>query len=564
MQPQEPANRPIPAAETARADGSPRTRFQKFRIVVKVVELRLRFVALMAVTGLTFAYWDTIWNRYDKWMRPANTHASASGIEFYCPMHPQVVQDDPGSCPICGMPLARRLQGEKTTLAEGVTARVQLSPRRVAQAGIRTAEVAYAPMRQTLTTVGIVALDERRLATIPSKVVGKSRVETLRVNFSGMEVAAGEELAELYSPELYQAISELLTASTRAEQDSTRVRSEAGRALLGDRRELVRLSAEKLKRWGITQGQIDAILKSGVADFKVPILAPISGTVIRKNVVQGQEVQEGFPMFEIADLTHVWVLAQVYENQIGLVREGQVVKATVDAYPGEEFPGRVDFLQPTLDPATRTVEVRFDLENKGGRLRPGMFATVALETPVAEMPEFRSQVASSNPTAAEQEKCPVTNARLGSMGEPIRVELEGRAVWTCCAACPPKLRAEPIKYLARLAPAPRDEVLSVPESAVIDTGVKKVVYVEAEPGVFEGREVVLGNRVGDRYPVLDGLLPGEKVAARGAFLIDAESRLNPSPQPAASPEPPAEPAPPADHDMPARSASASTRDIHRR
>ena len=126
----------------------------------------------------------------------------------------------------------------------------------------------------------------------------------------------------------------------------------------------------------------------------------------------------------------------------------------------------------------------------------------------------------------------MTNLKLGSMGDPIAVEVEGRKVWICCSNCPPKLKAQPAKYLARLAPPPRDEVLSVPESAVIDTGSRKVVYVESEPGVFEGREVVLGSRIGNRFPVLEGLAPGERVAAAGAFLIDAESRINPGAAPA--------------------------------
>jgi Cu(I)/Ag(I) efflux system membrane fusion protein len=131
-----------------------------------------------------------------------------------------------------------------------------------------------------------------------------------------------------------------------------------------------------------------------------------------------------------------------------------------------------------------------------------------------------------SPTVEDQKACPVTNTKLGSMGDPILVEVKGRKVWLCCSTCPPKLKAEPARYLARLAPSPRDEVLSVPELAVIDTGSRKVVYVEAEPGVFEGRRVVLGPRIGDRFPILEGLAPGEKVAAAGAFLIDAESRLN--------------------------------------
>jgi Cu(I)/Ag(I) efflux system membrane fusion protein len=114
------------------------------------------------------------------------------------------------------------------------------------------------------------------------------------------------------------------------------------------------------------------------------------------------------------------------------------------------------------------------------------------------------------------------------MGDPVEAEVEGRKVWTCCAACPPKLKASPEKFLARLEPVPEDQVLSVPEAAVIDTGTRQVVYVESDPGVFEAREVTLGPRTGDRYPVLDGLLPGENVAAAGAFLIDAETRLNPA------------------------------------
>ncbi len=627
----------VPAApETVPADGPPMTRWRKVRLVIKVVELRLRFIALMGATGLGFAYWDTIANRYDKWMRPAAGRvATASGIEHYCPMHPGVVQEDPGSCPICGMPLARRKKGEKATLPEGVTSRVALSPSRLAQAGVRTVEVGYSPMAQSLTAVGSVAFDERRLAVISSRVPGRSRVEKLYANYQGMDVMAGEPLAELYNSELAQAVQELLIAQ-RAGQASPPT-SPAARALLGDRRDLVRLSAEKLTRWGITRAQVDAILAQGKAESRIPILSPITGHLLRKNVVEGQEVSEGTAMFEVADLTEVWILAQVYEHQIGLVRPGQAVEATVEAYPGQAFPGKVEFIQPHLDPATRSVEVRFAVANPGHRLRPGMFASVTLKTPVADTPAFLARAATrpdlaglgrlaslsvevqktcpvtgaklgsmgepfpvevggrkvwtccsaceprlkadpakylaglpavaltpppgeaKSPTVEDQKVCPVTTAKLGSMGEPIPVEVGGRKVWTCCATCPPKLKAEPARYLARLAPAPRDEVLSVPESAVIDTGSRKVVYVEAEPGVFEGRRVVLGPRVGDRFPVLEGLAPGEKVAAAGAFLIDAESRLNAAEPPAG----PADVVPPASTDAPPRSATGPVEGPHR-
>ena len=593
------------ASGLAMTGEAPLTRWQKFRLVVKVVELRLRFIALMATTALVFAYWDDIGNRYEKWMRPAaGRHVVALGIEYYCPMHPQVVQDQSGTCPICGMPLARRKKGEKAALPAGVTARVELAPFRVAQAGIETVEVTYAPLTQTLTTVGNVAFDERRLASIASKVPGRTRVETLRVNVTGQRVEVGQTLADLYSPELSQAIHELQSAARRTES-SFQPQTEVARSLVGERQEMVRASAEKLARWGITPGQIDEILKTGKTDFTFPILSPIRGTVVKKNVVEGQEVPEGFAMFEVADLQTVWVTAQVFERQLGLIHLGQGVEAMVEAFPGKTFPGKVEFIQPNVDPSTRTVEVRYALENPGQRLRPGMFATVTLRTAIADTPEFQTRLAARRPrgtvrrtgnltveeqkvcpvtdaelgtmgppiavevggrviwtccdacppkinadpakflaklaplwapaaegalaalTPDQQKICPVTGAKLGSMGDPIAVDVDGRKVWTCCPACPPKLKAEPAKYLARLAPPPEDQVLSVPELAVIDTGTRKVVYVESAPGVFEGREVVLGPRTGNRFPVLEGLSPGEQVAASGAFLIDAESRINP-------------------------------------
>jgi Cu(I)/Ag(I) efflux system membrane fusion protein len=599
------------------------TRWQKFRMVVKVVELRLRFIALMAATGLVFGYWDTIWNHYEKWTRPAGERvAAASDVEFFCPMHPNVVRSEPGNCPICGMPLSKRKKGEKEVLPEGVTARVALSPFRVQQAGVATMEVSYAPLAETLTTVGEVRFDERRLARISSKTKGQARVEKLLVNFTGTPVQAGEPLAELYSPELYQAVRELLLAQKNASQ-RVQYQSASSRTLLGDGTDLVQMAREKLGHWGLTAQQLDQILASGQADYRLPILSPISGVVIRKNVVEGQYVAEGDSLFEVADLGRVWVQAQVFEDQIGKVKLGQAVEATVTAFPGEVFRGTVAFIDPALNPETRTVNVRYDLENGDGRLRPGMYATVTLRTPVSEMPAFRERLArrpAAGPariqkasfttpaeqkicpvtgselgsmgdplpvklasgqiwiccegcqtplegqpdkylpklartewTVEQQEICPVTRAKLGSMGAPLAVEVENQKLWVCCAGCPEKLKAEPARYLAALEPAPKDAVLTVPESAVIDTGTRKIVYIEAEPGTFEGREVVLGPRSGELFPVLEGLVPGDRVATAGSFLIDAETRLNPG----AAATYVGSSGSPKRNDAPARSASTS-------
>ncbi|WP_165232498.1 efflux RND transporter periplasmic adaptor subunit [Aquisphaera insulae] len=529
--------------ENGHDSGLPLTRWQKFRLVVKVVELRLRFVALMAATGLVFAYWDTLRSYYEKYTRPPGEVAVASAEhEFFCPMHPSVVQAEPGNCPICGMPLSRRKKGETPTLPEGALSRVQLAPFRVVQAGIRTVEPASEPFSESLTTVGTVNFDERRLARISSRLKGMSRVESLAVNFTGVPVKAGDVLAEVYSPELYQTIRELLLARDRARELAALPAGIDGapRSPLGRGEDLDRLAEEKLVLWGITRAQIDEILREGKANPRMRIVAPISGVVVRKNVVEGQYVAEGEPLFEIADLSHVWILAQVFEDRVGLVKVGQPVEAAVEAYPGEVFRGQVAFRDPALNPTTRTMAVRYDVENADGRLQPGMFATVTLRMPIGETPAFRARMAAASRdvhrdhaagpavelTAAQQEKCPVTKAKLGSMGAPIPVQVASRKVWVCCDSCTRKLKAQPDRFLTGLEPRPAGEILSIPESAVIDTGDRKVVYVETEPGVFEGRQVVLGSRNGDRYPVLEGISAGDRVAAAGAFLIDAESRLN--------------------------------------
>ena len=220
--------------------------------------------------------------------------------------------------------------------------------------------------------------------------------------------------------------------------------------------------------------------------------------MVRKNVVEGQEVPEGYAMFEVADLHTVWVQAQVYEDQLGLVREGQAVEATVEAFPGETFPGKVAFIQPHLDPATRTVDVRYDLDNPGHRLRPGMFATVTLKTPVAETPAFRD-AARRGPAArgrrsagepdrrASRRSARSPTLKLGSMGDPIPVEVDGPEGLDLLRRLPAQAQGP-----ARQVPGPAasrrraDEVLSVPESAVIDTGTRKVVYVESRAGRLRG------------------------------------------------------------------------------
>lgn len=499
------------------------SRFGAFWFALRMIEVRLRFVAVLVGIGLTIGYWDTLQNYWDRWTRPpmATTKNMTRDTEFYCPMDPSVVRDslEPNGsvpkCPICGMPLSLRKKGAPMILPPGVVGRVSLTPNRINMAGIRTSEVGLRPMAQSIRTVGTVVYNESMRSQIVSRVGGY--VEKLYVDKTFSQVNQGDALAAVYSPELYAAVQELRVAS--------------GIAGSG----IAKIAREKIRLLGIDESEIDSLIRAGDGGSRVIIRSPTSGVVIQKSIQQGSNVAAGQMLFEVANLSSVWIEAEIYERDLNLLKLDQAIEATVEAYPQQMFKGYVSLIYPELNAATRTNRVRFEVANPSLMLRAGMYATVKLETPLQQIEPYRTVLTSSKDPAidpelaiSKQSICPVTHAKLGSMGEPVAVKASGHTIYLCCANCEPAINRDPEKYLARIRTVSDEGVLSVPESAVIDTGNQKVVYVEREEGVYEGVEVQLGPRSNGYYAVVSGLLPGDKVAAAGAFLIDAETRLNPA------------------------------------
>jgi Cu(I)/Ag(I) efflux system membrane fusion protein len=331
-------------------------RWKRFSFAFKAVEVRLRFVAILVVIGLIFGYWDTLKNHWDKWTRPAGAAVALDAdTEFYCPMDPQVVRDSlepDGSvpnCPICGMPLSKRTKGAPAELPPGVLSRVQLSPERVSMAGVATEPVGYEPLVREVRTVGYVTYDESKLSQVTTRVGGY--VEKLFVDRTFETVAKGDPLAEVYSPALYQAAQELV--------------------LLRDRKldNLIAPAKDKLRLLGVGEKEIDEVWRSGKADARLVLRSSQSGHVLKKNVVAGSRIEEGQVLFEIADLSTVWVEADVYEKDLRLIRQGQKVEATVEAFPGRTFEGTAALVHPHLERATRTNRVRFEVKNPGHDLR---------------------------------------------------------------------------------------------------------------------------------------------------------------------------------------------------
>lgn len=187
---------------------------------IRILNVRLRFIFLMVLVGLIVGYWENITNYYDRWQRPAvladTVHSDA--IEYYCPMHPHIVRQEPGSCPICGMPLSKREKSDRASLAEGVLAQVQLTPYKLQMGRINTSPVSYQLLEREIRTVGIVDYDETRRAFIASRI--KGRIDKLFVNFVGQHVEKGAPLASIYSPDLLVAQEELLSAIRTSDRKS--------------------------------------------------------------------------------------------------------------------------------------------------------------------------------------------------------------------------------------------------------------------------------------------------------------------------------------------------------
>jgi Cu(I)/Ag(I) efflux system membrane fusion protein len=461
-----------------------------FHLLILVKLARLRFIALLLAIGLVIVKWETLKANYEKWTRPASVQAVASAdSEFWCPMHPTIVRDHPDNCPICGMPLSKRKKDsarDGEAVPPGVR-RLQLTPYRMALAGLQISELRYERLDKEIKTVGFVEFDERKLARISARLPGKTRIDKLFVNFTGQSVRKGQPLALLYNPELVVTVQNLVDA--RRESN----------------RELERVTESRLSLWGVENDQIKDISRF-MQDNRLVIRAPIGGHVIKKYPMEGEYVEEGARLYDVADLSTVWIEGQVYEEDVPFLREGMTVSATTKAFPNETFRGKVAFVQPHLDASTRTVQVRFDMRNPERELRPGMYATVKLATPMTELDLVNKALNEAWRDATVQEG--VVHAVFSPGG------------LSASAGLAPLLEAA----VSRAAAA-RGLLLAVPETAVIDTGSRKLVYGEIGPNLYAAARVQLGPRSGMVYPVLRGLTAGDRVATAGSFLLDADTRL---------------------------------------
>jgi Cu(I)/Ag(I) efflux system membrane fusion protein len=294
----------------------------------------------------------------------------AGAIAFYtCSMHPSVHQDHPGKCPVCSMDLV------PVRRSEAGSGTVVLDDGRRQEIGIRTGVVERRPAAERVRALGKVAFDESHLADVTVKVAGY--VGSLTVSQVGQRVERGQALFTFYSPEIYVAEQEYLAAL--ASQKAARASSVPDRADY-----LVAAAAQKLRLWDVTEDEINRLNERGEPDKEVPMLSPAAGVVLERDVVQGAAVTPGMKLFRIADLAHLRVDAEVYQADLPRVRLGQRAAVRFASLPGRALGGRVSQISPALDPASRTAQVRIELDPHrapGSTLRPDMVAEVELAAP---------------------------------------------------------------------------------------------------------------------------------------------------------------------------------------
>ncbi|MBT6147531.1 MAG: efflux RND transporter periplasmic adaptor subunit, partial [Gemmatimonadetes bacterium] len=432
------------------------------------------FAVLALACGITLGSW---WQTTKDAGEAAATETQGADV-YRCPMHPTIVADHAGSCPVCGMDLVAdapdppdaserhvaywRAPMDPSYVADGpgtspmgmdlipvyedelsAQGTVTIDPVTAQNIGVRTALVEYRSLQPSVRTMGRVDFDETRMTDVNTKVAGW--VERLFVDFTGQEVTKGEPLLELYSPELVAAQQEYLTALDYAQRLLDQA---ADDDVLRGAHELLAASLQRLRHWDVSDAQIERLQRERSVTRTVTIYSPQEGVVVHKAVLDGAHINPGQHLYRIAELSRVWVTADVYEYELPLVALGQQAQVSLSYLPGRTFTGRVSYIYPYLDAKTRTVKVRMSFDNSDRALKPEMYANVTLR-------------------------------------------------------------------------AQAQDHLSIPVQAVIHSGERRVAIVALAGGRFQPRDVELGLQADGWYEVLAGLREGESIVTSAQFLIDS-------------------------------------------
>ncbi len=316
----------------------------------QILNNRILQLSLVLIVGL-FLGWLIF--KSDNSTESNHSHEHSEETTFTCSMHPQIRQNEPGKCPLCGMDLIPVTQNSGNSESKPFV--FTMSAEAIALANVQTQKVKTVSAEHEVYLTGKIAINEQKIAVITANYSG--RIEKLFIDFTGQAVNKGQKLATIYSPELVTAQKELIEAAKFKEVNTA----------------LYNASKEKLRLWKITESQINQIESSGIVQTEFDVYADQSGIVVRRDISKGDFVNKGSVLFEIADLSNVWILLDAYESDLAFIKVGQKITLTVASLPGKEFMTNISFIDPLINPQSRTAAVRAELNNPQQLLKPEMF-----------------------------------------------------------------------------------------------------------------------------------------------------------------------------------------------
>lgn len=468
--------------------------------------LTATFLVMLGVLGVIIAVSPDADSKSKHGGASAKHKENQTADEWTCPMHPSVREPEPGNCPICEMKLVPARSGSEFSATE------------VSRAKIRTTAAKRKFVTRNLSIYGKVEVDQTRTTTTTAWVSG--RIEKLYRDHRGRNIRKGEDMLELYSPELRATHRELIGARKRweaATSPSAKQRIERDLSSIRSR----------LRQWGIPEQKIDELEQQEKPSNTITLTAPQHGVIQKIHRKEGEWVKRGDPVYSLVDLDRVWITLFPYESEVSSLRIGQEAHLQVDAFPGETFEGRIGFINQFVDESTHTIETHIHADNPAGKLKPGMYADAHVEIRLSKSgrpvkPEGMGEyICKHHPHADTRTKT-----------------VDGEENKVCAVDGMELTHFSEFGYVSQKEAEPP---LVIPKTAPLLTGKRAIVYVlnskrsGNDPGSGEGphsyelREVQLGPETDRYYIVEDGLEEGEQVVYQGAFKIDSELQIRGEP-----------------------------------